>query len=140
MLPVTLGIFLAFQMAQAHPNQAALPKVPDVPTQGQALVDGMLGFSEDQTAKLTIEGPAAKVLFTKMSDDRITSKQPTDECQSAVVKSGDQMECGHCESRVKRKKDDGNYWCSLNFETEYGKVVSNPTFSNLMPQPPSKMK
>src|ERR1700722_20107540 len=108
---MNLIILFAFSSAQAHPNQASVTKVPDVPSQGQALVDGMLGFSEDQPAKLTIEGPAAKVLFTKMSDDRITSKQPTDECQSAVVKSGDQLECGHCETRTKRKKDDATYWC-----------------------------
>jgi hypothetical protein len=116
-----IGIFLINLGAHASPK-------PDF-TQGQAVVDGMLAYSKDGKGKLTIEGPAARIFFIKMSDDRITLKQPTDECSPVITKSGDHLECSHCIAPRKTKSDVASYWCVMNFATEHGTVVPNSTFA-----------
>jgi hypothetical protein len=93
----------------------------------ETLVDGVVDFKQDNLAKMTLMGPSAKTFFEKLSDTRVTSMQPTVECLKVTIKSGDNIECGHCVERTK-KKGGPEYWCDMNFDMQFGKSLGNPTF------------
>lgn len=97
--------------------------------QGETLMDGVLDFKQDNLAKMTLIGPTAKTLFEKLSESRVTSIQPTVECRNVTIKSGDNLECGHCLERSKQKGGTPEYWCNLSLDMQFGKALGNPTFS-----------
>jgi hypothetical protein len=45
-----------------------------------------------------------------------------------TIKSGDNVDCGHCVARPKQKGTP-LYWCTLSLDMLYGKVLESPAFS-----------